>query len=350
MRGDSRRGFMKIALGSAALWGGGRASLLHQPAAAAPSPYLGGDRINEVMQMDIVDTQLHINRGGIEETLAEMDTLGIRSVLLDEFWGTFSQSHPTHIQPGYRLDNGAWRTAYPTAELASIAHPDRFSYLVRIDPLDPELESVMRVIGSSPHARAFRLQPAWTVEEAAAFAKGSHDRVLALAEDIGLPVCLFVPGYAELLRPYLKKFPRLTFVVDHCGMGFPGIPQGRDPVQAKLSLEPAYLATVCALAEFPNVVLKWSHAQNLLGGGAYPYEPLRPLLRQAIEGFGVERLMWAGDKSVHPNHTWRQLLFYLRDDPELSREEKEWLLGRTARKVLNWADLANRESAPDARE
>lgn len=287
--------------------------------------------------MDIVDTQLHIGRGKIAETLEAMDALGIRSILLDEFWGTFSEQHPTHIQPGYLLPNGAWRTAYPTAEMASLMHPDRFSYLVRIDPRDPQLESIMRTIGSSPHARAFRLQPAWTADEMADFAKGSFDEVLELAQDIGLPVCIFVPGFVELLRPYVAKFNRLNFVIDHCGMGFPNIPHGRPDAEARRATDPAYLDEVCTLAEFPNVFLKWSHVQNLLGGGAYPYVALRPLLRKLITAFGAQRIMWAGDATVIPNHSWSDLLNCLRDDPELSAEEKTWILGRTARQVFKWS-------------
>ncbi len=46
--------------------------------------------------------------------------------------------------------------------------------------------------------------------------------------------------------------------------------------------------------------------------------------------------MWASDKTVTFGYRWGDLLYSLRDDPELSSEEKAWLLGGTARKVLNW--------------
>lgn len=287
--------------------------------------------------MDIVDAQLHVGRGKIEPTLEAMDALGIRSVLIDEFWGTrSSEKHPTHIDPGYALSNGAWRAACPTAEQASLLHPERFSYLLRIDRNDPELEAVMRVAGSSPHVRAFRIQPVWTLEEADAFAGGAYAPLLELAQDVGLPVCVFIPGFVELLEPYLRKYPRLTFVIDHCGMGFPDIPPGRRESDARRSLGIDYLGEVLRLAEHPNVALKWSHAQNRFGVQQFPYEPLRPILRRTIEAFGAERLLWASDKSVIRGHSWSDLLLCLRDDPELSRDEKEWILGRSARRVLDW--------------
>lgn len=287
--------------------------------------------------MDIVDAQLHLGRGMIEATLEAMDSLGIAAVLIDEFWGGRLGAEPTHIAPGYRLPNGAWRTAFPTAEEASLLHPDRFAYLVRIDRRDPELESVMRTIASTPNARAFRLQPVWTVEEAAAFAAGAYEPLLDLAQDLGLPLCWFIPGYVELLAPYAARYPQLTLVIDHCGMGFPNIPPGREAEAAARSQSVGYFDEVLKLAEHPNVALKWSHAQTRFGASQYPYEPLRPLLRRAIEAFGPERLMWASDKTVMFGHRWADLLCCLRDDPELSSEEKAWILGRTARRVLNWA-------------
>jgi len=287
--------------------------------------------------LDIVDSQYHIALGEIDAMLMAMDALGIRSLLIDEFWGEFGTTHPSHIQPGYLLENGAWRTAYPTAEQASILHPERFAYLVRIDRQDPELESVMRAIASSPHALAFRVLPAWSLDDVSAFAGGAYNRLLAIAQDVGLPVCMFIPGYAELLQTCLKKFPRLSFIVDHCGMGFPNIPPGRPSAEVEKTRHPSYLDTVCRLAEFPNVAIKWSHAQNLLGAQHYPYETLRPLLRQVISAFGKERVMWASDNSVIPNHTWSETLDYVRYNPELSYSEKEWILGRSARQILNWS-------------
>nr|WP_297492590.1 amidohydrolase family protein [Acidocella sp.] len=286
--------------------------------------------------MDILDAQVHVGRGKIATTLAAMDALGIRSVIIDELWELRMGAHPTHIQPGHVLPNGSWRTAYPTAVEAALSHPERFAFLVRIDPRDPQLESVMRTVGSTPGALAFRLQPVWTLEDAEGFAKGSYEPLLEIAQDIGLPVCLFLPGYAEALPRYLKKFPRQMFIVDHCGMGMAQFPAGRDEAQARRVSEPGYFDHVLALAEFPNVALKLSHAQSHFGTPDYPYAGLRPYWRRAIAAFGAERLIWASDNTVIPHHSWADMLYYLRDDPEFSGEEKAWMLGRAARKIFNW--------------
>jgi predicted TIM-barrel fold metal-dependent hydrolase len=286
--------------------------------------------------MDIVDAQVHINRGRVEATLGAMDALGIRSVLIDEFWFDFETYDPDEQTPGYRLKNGAWRPIYPQAELASITYPDRFAYFVRIDRRDPQLESVMRVVGSSPHARAFRLLPAGTLEEAEVFRSGGYDALLDIAQDIGLPVCVQLPGFVELLPRYLQRYPKLSFVVDHLGMGLPGLPAGRSAAEEARVLSLSYFHEVVKLAEHPNVAIKWSHVQRHLQAHAFPYEGARPFLRRAIEAFGANRIIWASDNSVIPEHSWADMLYAIKGDPELSLSEKQWILGGSARKILDW--------------
>jgi L-fuconolactonase len=256
--------------------------------------------------MDICDAQFHIAAGGVDTTLAAMDAVGITSVLIDEFWFDPADYAQGVLSPGYRLANGAWRSVAPTAELASILHPDRFSYFVRLDRQDPDLEMLMRLLGSSPHVRAFRLLATWTPEETEVFATG---------------------GYDELF-----DIPGLSFVVDHCGLvpvdRAASIPQPDGPL--------AYFDEVLAVAEHPNVALKWGHAQRHFDAPDYPYEPVRPYLRRAIEAFGADRLLWTSDASVMFGHTWSDLMHSIRDDRELSQDEKEWILGRTFRRTFDW--------------
>ena len=287
--------------------------------------------------MDIVDTQLHLGPGPVEPALKEMDALEISSVLIEEFWiGGQGNGPQDALMPGYRLPGGAWRSVYPTALSASLRYPDRFGYFVRLDRRDPGLESQMRTIAEEPGARGFRLLATWSADEVAALAGGAYDALFDLAQDVGLPVCVFVPGHVELLPRYLSRYPRLQFVLDHLGVGMPGHPPGRDEAEQTRTTDPTYLDEVLKLAEFPNLAVKISHAPMLLRAGAYPFEAVRPYLRRAISAFGAERLMWASDAKIMPHYAWADLLNYLRLDPELSDHEKAWLLGRTARKVFSW--------------
>jgi hypothetical protein len=104
--------------------------------------------------MDIVDAQIHMGPGGIDETLAAMDALGVRGVLVDEYWLTDFTNKPHHLLPG-----GAQRPVGPTAELAAQIHAERFSWLLRISRLDPDHESVIRHVRNAPGGRALRIDP-----------------------------------------------------------------------------------------------------------------------------------------------------------------------------------------------
>jgi hypothetical protein len=63
------------------------------------------------------------------------------------------------------------------------------------------------------------------------------------------------------------------------------------------------------------------------------------LLLRTIEAFVVDRIMWASDYTVardQNGNSWAQTLYYLLDSDELSATEKEWILGRSLRRALNW--------------
>jgi predicted TIM-barrel fold metal-dependent hydrolase len=273
--------------------------------------------------MDIVDAQVHVGLGGIDTLLAQMDAIGINAVLIDEFWGRHPPDHPLGFEPGYLLPNGVWRCTSPIAELASTLHPNRFSYFLRVDRQDPDLESIVTLLKASPHGRALRILPTFSEAEVKAFSEGGYDHLFDLAQSFELPVFAFVPGSVELLAPYLKRFPRLSVVIDHTGM-----PWGPPSL--------SYLDKILETAAYPNVALKWSHAQRLFGVDEYPYAALTPLLRRTVSAFGAERVIWASDKTVNPAHTWADMLFCIRDNPAFTTTEKEWILGRSLRTIISW--------------
>ena len=288
--------------------------------------------------MEVVDSQVHFGPGGSNEMLAAMDALGINSVLADEFWGLDSWG------PGYRLANGVLRVTTPTVELAAAQHPDRFAYVQRVDRGDPEVSSLIRMAADAPGNRAIRMLPSLTAEELAAFGDGAYADVFEVASSVGLPVFLYIAGHVELMPYYLKRFSDLQFIVDHCGMPMEqGISfldaQTPEPASEVSELpDTSYFDEVLKLAAYPNVALKWSHAQGMFGVSDYPFNGLIPHLRAAIDAFGVQRVMWASDIGGNQTgETWAELLFYLRDCPLLTIDEKAWLLGKTVRSILSWS-------------
>jgi predicted TIM-barrel fold metal-dependent hydrolase len=284
--------------------------------------------------MDIVDAQVHIGPGRIEETRAAMDALGIHAILIDEYW--FGRKMG---DPGYPVADGAFRPVQPTAELAAAMYPDRFAYLVRLDRNDRDVTSVIRMARDAPHARALRITPGMRPVEVEAFAAGEYAPICAAACDCGLPLFMFVPGRPRDVVQYARRFPSLRVVIDHCGLLSNSMRQkiggGGEPSSREAQL--AAFEEVLALADLPNVALKWAHAPAMFETPGYPGEGLRRILRKALDRFGERRIMWASDVSANQTgESWAMLLFGLLGDPDLSPAEREALLGGTVRAWLDW--------------
>jgi predicted TIM-barrel fold metal-dependent hydrolase len=297
--------------------------------------------------LEIIDAQIHVGPGGIAETVSAMDAIGISAVMIDEAW--FRSPKPS--APSYEVAPGVYRQIAPTAELAAWTHPGRFSYLLRVDHRDPEINSVARFARDADHCRALRVSPGGTGNRdlIEAFAAGDYDPVFAAAADHDLPIFVMIAGQTELMNRYLDKFPGLRVIICHTGM-----PVGRlmRPVLVKRDTRPdakaywdkvgeepldAAFDRVLRLADRPNVAMKWAHAQTMFDCPGFPNAGTWPYLRKAIDRFGADRIMFGTDYSVNVSgETWGELVFASRINPDLNDEERDWFFSKTARKWLDW--------------
>lgn len=271
--------------------------------------------------MDIVDAQVHANMLGTDTTVAIMDALGVQAVLYDEFEAAADDGA---MHPGYRLANGVFRSVGPAAEAAALRYPDRFAFLMRVDPGDPGLECWIETLIAAPGFKALRTL-VFTPAEGAIFEGGGHDPLFRAARAHSLPVFVTCPGRVAHLAHYAERFPDVQFVIDHCGAAFDA-PRGQ-----------ATIDDAVAMARYPNVAYKWAHAAMLLSTMSYPFPDLEPKLRRAVDAFGPQRVMWASDYTMARRHAnWGEALFSILQSASLSEDEKAWMLGRTARRILNW--------------
>jgi L-fuconolactonase len=284
--------------------------------------------------MDAVDAQIHMGPGGIDEVLAAMNALGIAGALVDEYWLASFDNRPHVALPG-----GLQRPVGPTAELAALLHPDRFSFLLRIGRLDPDYEAVIRHVRDTPGGRALRIDPGLSPFELMQFAQGGYDHILKAAADAGLPLFVFGPDSPEAFARAAGEFPGLRIAVDHCGVYSNSMRTGfaeRDPLDAAGQL--ALFDRILALSEFPNVALKWGHASAMFNLPAWPGDALSPILRKAVSAFGAERVMWASDYSVNQRgESWADLLYGVKSDPGLSEADKAKVLGGALRAWIRWS-------------
>lgn len=280
--------------------------------------------------MDIVDAQIHLFMTMNEtEALTVMDALGIHAAVIDEAWAFAGESRDQGPMPGYKLPNGVWRSTAPGGMAASMRHPDRFSYLLRVEADDPDIDTIMSEVALSPGGRAVRLNAQTKVEVEAA-REGRRGGFFTHARKHDLPVFIMTVGNAALYEPYITQNADLPVIIDHVGV----------------ASAPEQFDQLMALAAYPNVHVKWCHAPEFFRAKAYPFPEVQPFLMRTLEAYGRERVMWAsdftavkwisGDGARSCNYSWGEALYYMRDNPDLSESDKEWLLGKSVRKVLRW--------------
>lgn len=296
--------------------------------------------------IEIVDAQVHLNMIGVDAGLVAMDAAGVDALVIDEFWGFDDRHRPL---PSFGLPGGSVRHLQPTAELAVSKHPDRFAYITRAQPDDPDLDRVIGDLRSRPGAVGLRILPWVPFPPAAgerpendaavdAFAAelvgGRYDRYFALAEDAAIPVFIQVNGIGiagrlGAIRAVAQAHPRLLIVLDHMGVAMPGA-RGRRPDRF------TQFAEVCTLAELPNVSVKWGHATRL-SEEPYPFPDVQTALRGVVAAFGAGRVMWASDWTLDLEFSsWAESFGYIRDDPHLTADERAFVLGGTVRRLLDW--------------
>lgn len=290
-----------------------------------------------MISLDIVDSQVHLNRLGsdwatadpeltIAAGVAAMDAVGVSAALIDERWGAHILGAGRH---SHRLPNGVLRHSFPFGELAVARHPKRFAYLGRVERNDPELPQVMADLRRRPHCIAVRIEPTPQTGELEPFARGEYENFFAAAQACGMPVFVRTTGHVDLLAPYLARFSEAQVILDHCGSA--------NPAPATWAERMRQLDSVLALASFPNLALKWCKAPTRISMQPYPYADLMPVLRTVIDAYGKKRVMWAGDPTqTGAQHSWADSLYYLLHAPVINEDEKAWLLGRAARSILCW--------------
>ncbi len=142
----------------------------------------------------------------------------------------------------------------------------------------------------------------------------------------GQAMCALVgPESLPVIDRMCAKFPETTVVIDHLAR-----------IGATGEVRDADVRLLCGLAKHKRVHVKAS-AFYALGKKAAPYRDLAPLIQRVFEDYGPRRIMWASDCpfQVEGGHTYAASVGLVKDGlPFLRKEDKEWLLGKTAEQVF----------------
>ena len=140
--------------------------------------------------------------------------------------------------------------------------------------------------------------------------------------ELGLAVQLhFEPRYAPGFESLIKEFPKTTVVIDHLGRPFQGTPQEH--------------AVVLNWAKLPNTVMKLS---SLPAQNQYPHRDVGPVVRDLVERFGPDRLIYGGgfgpEATGDSYRAYREKVrSYL---TQLTAEDQAKILGGTAAKLFGF--------------
>jgi L-fuconolactonase len=225
-------------------------------------------------------------------------------------------------------------------------YPERFAGVVIFDHMAEDLEEQVANYRKKQGNLGGRnlVADAATAELRPEFNEGKFDRYWAYAEKYDLPLFFSTHGWASVMSVVAERHPNLTMIIDHLGIS-------QSPVSPPRPEPWDRLDGLLGLAKYPNVNVKLCGVP-LLSTEGYPYNDAWPYLLKVFAAFGPERILWASDFTrmrwlpgretrYAPFKSWKyycDCLNYLRETDEISESDKEWVLGKTLRRVLRWVD------------
>ncbi len=207
-------------------------------------------------------------------------------------------------------------------------YPGKFCAVVKVDPFAPDAGAQLRALVEAHGVHGLRLQPA--VDPAATWLNDPRTfSVWEAAADLKVVIGILLdPRQLPQAADVIRRFPEAPVVIDHMGRLSADSPPEAEPFQNLLRL-----------ARYPNVSVKVS-AFYAFSRQPYPYPDMTPYVQPLWKTFGRERLMWATDYPllVRAGENYENSRACLRYHlPELSADDQEWLMGRTASDVFRLA-------------
>lgn len=140
------------------------------------------------------------------------------------------------------------------------------------------------------------------------------------ATELGLAMQLhFEPRYAERLEPLIREFSETTIIIDHLGRPMQGTPKEHQ--------------VVVSWSRFPNTVMKVSSLPDI---NRYPHRDVRPVIRQLVDAFGADRMIYGGgfnaQATANSYRAYRDQVADLLSD--LSTADQAKVLGGTAARLF----------------
>ena len=257
-------------------------------------------------------------RATAEMLLREMDAAGVDRAVLIDMGGTEIEQHRyvTHCVRRW---------------------PDRFTATGLVDVQDPDAPEKLRDLVEATEIEGIRVGGYLGGLESGQAAALTAFGIFQAAGELGLNINVYGAGTdIRCVEMLIRAFPEITISLDHLGL-CPQTPmlvnEGGRPWFDE-PMPPDRYGSTLELAKYPNVYVKVS-GEYAFSGLPYPYEDTQPLVSQVYQAFGADRMMWATDYPwIAPEPGYGRLAWMIDHHlPEISKNEREMVMGGTAMKV-----------------
>ncbi len=276
----------------------------------------------------IVDTHMHVwkidpPRYTLEQTLPDVPLptteAPIEEVFADQ--ARYGVTHVVLVQPS----TAGWNNTY-VVECAK-AYPRTVAAHGLINPQSRDNAADLRRWMAEGMA-GFRLNLVRDADPVWVNAPRNYP-LWEAAQELGAVVNVQMhPHQAGRLYEAAHRFPGVRIIVDHLG-------------KPDVSEAPPYASyqSVLKLAELPNTYVKVSELRLASRTHQYPYRDVFPWVKMLYDTFGANRLLWGtGYPGTHRPLPLDMELAIIREHlPFPLEDDKEWILGRTAMTIWNFA-------------
>lgn len=301
--------------------------------------------MSEIESLEIIDAQIHEPFPGVALNDDQKPLLSLFQVELAR-----EALDATGVDMALAVTDEAF------IELAHQRYPGRFPGVHTFWPIKPDLAAEVRRIKASPAMVAGRalvgnfIDATMRVE----FDQGVFDPLFATAEEVGLPIFNSTHGGCGKMAAVAERHPDLTLIIDHIGVA-------QHPVSPPEAMSWRPFPDLLELARYPNIAVKLCGAP-LLSDAQFPFDDLWPKLEQLFAAFGFDRIMWGSDytrmriadlpKGERPRKrglSYADSKDYLLRSDRIGIEDKRWLFGGTARRLLDLPEVSQNWGPPAMR-